>query len=62
MFCYINQQTVTTATGTTVATGAADTVSDNVQNNIISKQTDKVINKYPQIFVFQHIGIFKNGR
>ena len=38
---YINQQTVTTATGTAVAAGAADTVSDNIQNNIISKQTDK---------------------
>ena len=38
---YINQQTVTTATGTAVAAGAADAVSDNIQNNIISKQTDK---------------------
>ena len=38
---YINQQTVTTATGSAVAAGAADTVSDNIQNNIISKQTDK---------------------
>ena len=38
---YINQQTVTTATGTAVAAGAADTVSDNIQNNIISEQTEK---------------------
>ncbi len=38
---YINQQTVTTGTATAVAAGAADTVSDNIQNNIISKQTDK---------------------
>ena len=38
---YINQQTVTTATGTAVAAGAADTVSDNIQKNIISKQTEK---------------------
>ena len=38
---YINQQTVTTATGTAVAAGAADTVSDNIQNNLISEQTEK---------------------
>ena len=38
---FINQQTVTTGTTTAVVAGAADTVSDNIQNNIISEQTEK---------------------
>ena len=38
---FINQQTVTTTTGTAVAAGVADAVSDNIQNNIISEQTEK---------------------
>ena len=38
---FINQQTVTTGTATSVVAGAADTLSDNIQNNIISEQTEK---------------------
>ena len=38
---FINQQTVTTTTGTAVAAGVVDAVSDNIQNNIISEQTEK---------------------
>ena len=38
---FINQQTVTTGTATSVVAGAADTLSDNIQNNIISEQAEK---------------------
>ena len=38
---YINQQTVTTGTATAVTAGATEAVSDNIQNNIISEQTEK---------------------
>ncbi len=38
---FVNQQTVTTTAGAAVAAGAADAVSDNIQNNIISEQTEK---------------------